>query len=233
MNRPPIRRRNRLRRRAGFAWTAPYASWTLANTRRQAERDACNDCSLIAMMLAQYLLIAAVVVRVTVSMSGGTRSDLLQFLVSRIWVASVGAGLLFAFWFCWPYLNRLLSRSGPLNADSNHWTTHRLIVNSLPIASAIILILISPLFALMFLTAYLAVLLLLSGLRRRVGIDERCTRCAYPVTTPRWSLGLCPECGRNLDARHAIILGHNTRSPARLAAGALLTAAVFALAFVI
>jgi hypothetical protein len=236
MNRPPTR--NRLRRSRGFAWTAPYASWTVDNSRRQGERNACDACDgVVFWMLASYLLWIAVLLAGAASQAFVvSTTDLVDFLGSALGMTTLSAAAIVAWWYFWPSVMRLFRTGAPkmigrYPAPPTKFATD-LIAFAFPALLAAAMAILEPLSALMFVIACLAVLLILSGLRRRVGIDERCARCAYPVTTPRWSRGLCPECGCNLDARHAIILGHNARSPARLIAGTLLTAAVFALAFV-
>jgi hypothetical protein len=93
-----------------------------------------------------------------------------------------------------------------------------LILTPFAIVAVGILCLVSPPIALILSITVTGVWLILTGIRRRVGCDERC-RCGYPVATPRWSRGRCPECGRDLDRPRAVILGHDTRSPARISAG--------------
>lgn len=220
MNRPRSQRRKRARDRI---WSGPLVSWTAANTRRQHERNNCHLANpFVSYYFAKYLLLGVVLAYVTLTSAGPIQSELLRTFASFFLNLTFMFLFLAAYWWFWPHLAWPWRRAtnawtGPYPSSSIQWIIP-LILTPFAIVGVGILCLISPPIALIFTITLTAVWLILTGIRRRVGHDERC-RCGYPVSTPRWSRGLCPECGRNLDRPRAIILGHDARSPARILAG--------------
>jgi hypothetical protein len=231
MNRPRSQRRKRARDRI---WSGPLVSWTAANTRRQHERNNCHLANpFVSYYFAKYLLLGVVLAYVTLTSAGPIQSELLRTFASFFLNLTFMFLFLAAYWWFWPHLAwpwRRATRAwtGPYPSSSIQWITP-LILTPFVIVGVAILCLVSPPIALIFSISVTGVWLILTGIRRRVGCDERC-RCGYPVATPRWSRGLCPDCGRNLDRPRAVILGHDTRSPLRLTAG---TAAVLLALFIL
>jgi hypothetical protein len=143
-------------------------------------------------------------------------------------ILTINAAVFVAFWWFWPRLAWPTRRpahpgTGPYPSAPNVRIS-LLVWSPVILLIAIILLLISPPIAVILATTLGGMLLLLTGIRRRVGCGERC-RCGYPVSTPRWSRGPCPECGPR-----AVILGQDRRSTPRIAIGLLLLAAAAAAA---
>lgn len=231
MNRPRSKRRQRIRDRI---WSGPLVSWTDANTRRQYERNSCHAPDLfVSVYLAKYSLLGSVLAYMTFATSGQIQSELLRTIASFFLNLTVGLLVFTAFWWFWPHLAWPWRRAthawtGPYPSASIQWIIP-LLWTPMAIVGVVILSLISPPITLILTISIAGIWLILTGIRRRVGHDERC-RCGYPVLTPRWSRGPCPECGRDLDRPRAVILGHDTRSPARILTGlATLALALFIL----
>ncbi len=232
MNRPRAQRRKPAHHRT---WSGPLASWTDAITRRQHERNACQSFdACAALYLAKYTLLGFLMAYFMLFKGGPIESELLRTLASFFLTLTVCSLLFIAHWWFWPRLAwpwRAPARAsiGPYPSPPALWIG--LIQWSLLVLLCVVFIMfISAWIALVGVLAFAGMYLILTGIRRRVGHDERC-RCGYPATTPRWSRGLCPECARNLDTPRNIILGHDARSPARLTAGTTLV--LIALAIII
>lgn len=230
MNRPKRDRRKRPRDRI---WSGPLASWTDTQTRRQHERDACDAPDIIvSIYLAKYALLAPVLAYIDLSGPTPINPELLRTLASVFFWLTLNTVLFLALWWFWPRLvwprrRRSRPRFSPYPSPPSRWLGR--IVWGMPVLLGVtLLVLFSGRVALIASLGFVGMWLVLTGIRRRVGCDERC-RCGYPVATPRWSRGRCPECGRDLDRPRAIILGHDTRSPARLTAGLTLLAVSVAL----
>lgn len=232
MNRPRAQRRKPAHHRT---WSGPLASWTDSITRRQHERNACQAVDeFTAIYLTKYTTLGFVLAYITLVRAGPIESELLKTLASFFLTLTINALLFITLWWFWPRL------AWPWRAPTRAWTKpypsppNRWIGPILWIVPALLvlllLVLLSGWVALIATTAFAGIYLILTGIRRRIGHDERC-RCGYPATTPRWSRGLCPECARNLDIPRNIILGHDARSPARLTAGTTLV--LIALAIII
>lgn len=201
------------------------ASWVAADARRRSERGACDVADFTAVVLGKYVVIAGLVVGVTVRTGVGSDPGLIG-LFGRLFVPlTFIAGLLLGFWWLWPRLVRWWPRTPRMppapqprfRVDGVPWV-------AMAAGMLAILLPLSVRLAGMMAAAYLGVWLLLTGLRRRVGDEERCACCGYLVTTPRWYRGLCPECGADLDRRWGIVLGRDRRSVWRVLAGVLLIA---------
>ena len=225
MNRP---KRDRRKRPRDQTWSGPLASWTDAQTRRQHERNACNGANaFVSIYLSKYILLASVLASIASTGSTPIESELLRTIASFFLTLTISTAFFIAFWWFWPRL------AWPWRRQTRPWTgrypssPHSWFIAlawcPLLILLGSILYLISPPIALTVPLSIFGMWLILTGIRRRVGCDERC-RCGYPVSTPRWSRGPCPECGRDLDRPRAVILGHDTRSPARLIFGMILLA---------
>lgn len=233
MNRP---KRDRRKRPRDQTWSGPLASWTDAQTRRQHERNACNGANaFVSIYLSKYILLATVLASIASTGSTPTDSELLRTIASIFLTLTISTAFFITLWWFWPRLAWPCRRvthawTGPYPSSSIPWII-LLIWTPLLILMVAILCLISPPIALTVSLSIFGMWLILTGIRRRIGCDERC-RCGYPVPTPRWSRGPCPECGRDLDRPRAVILGHDTRSPARLTIGLILLLASIALTII-
>lgn len=213
---PPLPRR---------IWRFPLASWTTSQARRQGERAACNALDFfLSIYLTMYTLIGGVLLQAT--FTGPTSPTVGSTLtLGRIYliltVNTLPFAVLWWFWplFAWPWRTTTFPWMHAYPSPPQTWPARVLWTCILATVLTLLLTFSAP-FALVVSLSYLGSWLIITGIRRRVGHDERC-RCGYPVSTPRWSRGPCPECGRNLDRPRAIILGQDQRSPARIILGTL------------
>ncbi len=233
MNRLHSKRRQRTHH---HTWSGPLASWTDSITRRQHERNACQaPDAFVALYLAKYTILGSLLAYLTLFTGGPIESELLRTLASFFLTLTVNTLFFIALWWfwpraAWPFRRPTRAWTRPYPSPPSIWIG--LMPWSIPaLLIAMILVFTPGWIALIAATATVGMYLILTGIRRRVGHDERC-RCGYPVLTPRWSRGLCPECARNLDIPRNIILGHDARSPARLAAGTTLILIALAVIFV-
>ena len=81
-----------------------------------------------------------------------------------------------------------------------------------------------PLIALLFLgTGVLGLILLRRGLRgRRIGDHPVCRKCGFDLYGLPQDRKVCPECGADLAANNAILIGHKQRRPALIYTGGAL-----------
>jgi hypothetical protein len=211
---PPLPRR---------IWRFPLVSWTTSQARRQGERAACNALDFfLSIYLTKYALIGGILLQATLTASTPIDSFL---TLSEIFLILTANSLVFValWWFwpliAWPWRTTTFPWMHAYPSPPRTWPARVLWMCLLATILTLLLTFSAP-FALVVSLSYLGSWLIITGIRRRVGHDERC-RCGYPVSTPRWSRGPCPECGRNLDRPRAIILGQDQRSPVRITLGTL------------